>query len=290
MISPTKSRDRQLATFGALTAAFLVLLSAAYASSRDSNILTLLMLTPAASVLVSCLVAGDGIRQLPLAPRLRGNLPWYAAAWLLPALAAFAGAALYFLVFPRDFDPLGSQLAEASGVEGMGDYISTVVPSVLAAVLVNPIPGLLPCLGEELAWRGYLLPALSERMPRARAALATGVAWGVWHAPIVAMGYNYGAGHPVAGVLAMTAFCAVMGCISGFLFFRTRTVWAPVAFHAAVNGIAMYAPSALLMRAGAHPDPFIGPDLTGIIGGAGFVVLAVICFAALRRMRTGAEN
>jgi membrane protease YdiL (CAAX protease family) len=37
--------------------------------------------------------------------------------------------------------------------------------------------------GEELGWRGWLLPQLATRTSRLQAALATGVIWGVWHAP-----------------------------------------------------------------------------------------------------------
>ena len=38
-------------------------------------------------------------------------------------------------------------------------------------------------VGEELGWRGWLLPQLATRTSRLRAALGTGVIWGVWHAP-----------------------------------------------------------------------------------------------------------
>lgn len=39
--------------------------------------------------------------------------------------------------------------------------------------------------GEELGWRGWLLPQLMSRMSRLRAALGTGVIWGLWHAPLL---------------------------------------------------------------------------------------------------------
>lgn len=284
--SSMKSDNRQLVVFGVLVLLFLVPLSVAYAFSHDANLLTLLMVTPAISALIACTVAGGDLRKLPFAPRFRGNLLWYAAAWLLPSLIAFVGAALYFLLFPGDFDPLGSRIARASGADSIGAYIAALVPSVLAAIVVNPLGGLLPCLGEELAWRGYLLPLLGERMSRVRAVLASGFIWGIWHTPIVYLGYNYGATYPVAGVVAMVLFCMVMGCISGFLFCKTKSVWVPVVFHAAVNGIAMYTPSVLFMRDDAPANPFVGPDLTGIIGGAGFMLFAACCLFALRRMKT----
>lgn len=39
-------------------------------------------------------------------------------------------------------------------------------------------------LGEEIGWRGFLLPRLLERMSPLRASLAVGVVWGLWHLPI----------------------------------------------------------------------------------------------------------
>lgn len=143
------------------------------------------------------------------------------------------------------------------------------------AVLVNPLMGLPQCLGEELAWRGWLLPKLTERFGQLRAVLLTGLIWGLWHAPVVAMGYNYGEGHPLANVTAMVLFCLVLGVIQGFLFWRTDSIWGPVLFHAAVNGIDLWKPTDLFMNSPANL--FVGPNLVGIAGGLGFVLLAIWC-------------
>lgn len=39
-------------------------------------------------------------------------------------------------------------------------------------------------LGEELGWRGFLLPTLLQRYEPALAALWVGLAWGLWHLPL----------------------------------------------------------------------------------------------------------
>ena len=39
-------------------------------------------------------------------------------------------------------------------------------------------------VGEEIGWRGFLLPRLRARMSLPAAALATGVVWTLWHLPI----------------------------------------------------------------------------------------------------------
>ena len=79
--------------------------------------------------------------------------------------------------------------------------------------------------------------------------------------------------------LAMVLFCIVLGTISSYLFFKTESVWPCVLFHAAVNGIDLWTPESLFMSVQANP--FLGPNLTGVLGGAGFLVLACLCFAAI---------
>ena len=167
------------------------------------------------------------------------------------------------------------------------DYLVMLAQTIPLAVLINPLTGLLPCLGEELAWRGYLLPKFScyGKIP---ATLITGLLWGLWHAPIVAMGFNYGEGHPVANILAMLVFCSVLGVIQGYLFFHTGSVWGPVVFHAAINGIDLYAPSQLFMNRSSNL--FIGPNLIGLVGGAGLILLAAWCLRQLWKMDKTANS
>jgi len=67
------------------------------------------------------------------------------------------------------------------------------------------------------------------------------------------------------------------------LFFKTKSIWAGVVFHAAINGIDLYSPSKLFMSITANP--FVGPDLVGIIGGAGFIVIAAFCYFYIKKIK-----
>lgn len=270
-----KQLQKQLCIFAAFAAAFLAAGSIWYWQTGDTLALTVLMFTPAVSVLLTTLLAGAGWKELlanfHLKPRLRQNKGRYLAVWLLTPVVAYLGAAVYFLLFPQQFT-LQSALVAESGMQGT-DYIAFLATMIPLAVLVNPLMGLPQCLGEELAWRGWLLPKLTERFGQLRSVLLTGLIWGLWHAPIVAMGYNYGEGHPLANVAAMILFCLVLGAIQGFLFWRTDSIWGPVLFHAAVNGIDLWKPTDLFMNSPANL--FVGPNLVGIVGGLGFVLLAI---------------
>lgn len=54
---------------------------------------------------------------------------------------------------------------------------------LLAATLLSTLGQ----AGEEVGWRGYLLPALAVRMGLAWASLVVGVTWAAWHLPLFFM-------------------------------------------------------------------------------------------------------
>ena len=283
-----KQLQKQLCIFAAFAAAFLAAGSIWYWQTGGTLALTVLMFTPTVSVLLTTLLAGAGWKELlanfHLKPRLRQNKGRYLGVWLLTPVVAYLGAAVYFLLFLQQFT-LQSALAVESGMQGT-DYIAFLATMIPLAVLVNPLMGLPQCLGEELTWRGWLLPKLTERFGQLRAVLLTGLIWGLWHAPVVAMGYNYGEGHPLANVAAMVLFCLVLGVIQGFLFWRTDSIWGPVLFHAAVNGIDLWKPTDLFMNSPANL--FVGPNLVGIVGGLGFVLLVIWCLRQIGKSKVSA--
>ena len=272
---------KRLLIFGVFTIIFLVVCAAVYAQTGQSNALVACMFTPALSVILTRIVTQEGAHNLYLVPHLRGNIRFYLLAWFGTPLLAYAGAAVYFLVFPAQFDPLGSVYAPDLGVQTMAAYAGNLAVMIPLAVLVNPWVGLLSCLGEEFAWRAYLLPKLREGFAPAPAVVLTGAIWGLWHAPFIAMGYNYGAEHPLFGIAAMVIFCVVLGCIEGALFFQVQSIWPVALLHASLNALGLAAPSDLFMS--QPSNPFLGPDLIGILGGAGLIAAGIYCLYRLVR-------
>lgn len=219
--------------------------------------------------------------DLGVRPRIRGNGRLYALAWLLPAVLTFIGGTLFFLVFPQLFDGDATQLRsalEASGVPA--DQLGLVVMGqLLAAVTVGPLINTIPSLGEEVGWRGMLLPLLCERMSERRAAIVSGIIWGLWHAPIIAMGHNYGMsypGFPVTGILTMVVACTSIGCLLSWLRLRSGSVWPCAVAHGAINAITNA--GVLFSTAGAT---LYGPSALGLVAGIPTMLLAVYCWRQL---------
>lgn len=219
--------------------------------------------------------------DLGVRPRIKGNGRLYASAWLLPAVLTFIGGTLFFLVFPQLFDGDATQLRsalEASGVPA--DQLGLVVMGqLLAAVTVGPLINTIPSLGEEVGWRGMLLPLLCERISKRRAAIVSGIIWGLWHAPIIAMGHNYGMGYPgfpVTGILTMVVACTSIGCLLSWLRLRSGSVWPCAVAHGAINAITNA--GILFCTAGAT---LYGPSALGLVAGIPTMLLAVCCWRQL---------
>jgi uncharacterized protein len=235
---------------------------------------------PALAHILTRLITREGWRETGLRPQLKQGWRYWLAAWFLPALLTILGAALFFALFPRFFDPalsmLQNALDQATRTTGQPIPFS---PWMLVAiqtgvgVVIAPLINSLFTFGEEFGWRAYLLPKLLPLGER-RALLIVGLIWGVWHWPVIAMGHNYGLGYPGApwtGMLAMAWFTVVTGVFLGWAALRGGSVWPAVIGHAAINGISGLA---LLFTRG-EPNPLLGPLPVGLIGSAGWAALAL---------------
>lgn len=91
-------------------------------------------------------------------------------------------------------------------------------------------------LGEEYGWRGWLADQLRP-LGAVWANLIIGALWGLWHAPLILMGFNYGS-YRVLGVAFMMAWCIA----ASFLLWRARqvtgSVLAAAVIHGGINGFA----------------------------------------------------
>jgi ABC-2 type transport system ATP-binding protein len=240
------------------------------------------MWAPALANILTRWITKEGRKDLWLRPEFdHGWLIW-AAAWFLPAVLTILGLAIYFGVFPYNFDPqltslqtLINQIASQSGQTVPFDVWNLLLIQIGQGVLLSPLVNSFFTFGEEFGWRAYLQPKLRPLGFR-KAMLLTGVIWGLWHAPVIAMGHNYGFGYPGApwsGILAMTLFTTSAAVIFGWLVERGRSVWPAVIGHAGINGIA--AIGVYLLPPQADVNPLLGPLPVGVIGGLPWLLLAL---------------
>ena len=249
------------------------------------------MFFPAIGVIVTRLVTREGFKNSVVKPRgFKKSLPWFAVAWFGPAILSVIGAAVYFLVFPQDFDPsMGAfvastqQQAAATGAELPADTVTMMLLAQLPfAIFLAPVLNIFTTFGEEWGWRGYLVPKVSTHLRSVPPLLVTGIVWGLWHAPLTIIGHNYGTGYPtwpIGGIAAMCLFCIVVGIFLTYVTVRTGSCLAAAIGHGAINGFV----SAALLFSVTGGNPFVGPLPVGIIGGSAFVVVAAFMLRDLHR-------
>ncbi len=129
--------------------------------------------------------------------------------------------------------------------------------------------------GEEYGWRGWLADELRP-LGAFWANVITGVLWGLWHAPLILLGFNYGT-YGRIGTAFMIALCIPFS----FLLWRAREVTgsllAPAILHGAFNGVAGL--FAVLL---VDTNPLVAAP-TGLIAAGAIAVVAVLFWMLTRR-------
>lgn len=256
-------------------------LSGGLANPLAGALIPVMMFTPALAALIVILVLrpvpkGDRLRFLgmwPLRPAKR--VVWMMVLGLFAPIvvvaASIAVAALFGWVRLDliEFSGFAQQL-EGSMPAGVPAPPAIVV--ILAQLLAMPIAAATInaalAFGEELGWRGFLVPALRQygTWP---ALLISGALWGLWHSPVILLGYNFGV-TDITGVLLMTAGCVAWGVLLGWLRLRSASLWPAVFAHGALNASAGMI--VWLYAAGTSVDM----ALAGPLGVAGWITCAII--------------
>lgn len=226
---------RALAIFLLLLCAFSAV---AYALTihlhRQTPMLSRFMMwCPGAAALGTC-----AILRLPQAA-LGWRWPkgrWLAFAYVAPILYALPVYGLTWAIARGALAPgsfLGATAAEY-GFPG-SPVLATMFIGLPLMATAGMVGGMTWALGEELGWRGFLLPRLSERWGFTSACLASGLVWAVWHYPVLIWAdYNAGT-EPALAILFFTCSVIGMSFILGWLRLRTDSVWPCVLLHASHN-------------------------------------------------------
>jgi membrane protease YdiL (CAAX protease family) len=283
--------------FGGLLYLLVTRPSGGQALTPVQQTLSLIFLTvgymgaPALANVLTRIITREGWDNLWLSPRLKQGWVYWVIAWVAPGLLTLVGVAVFFLLFPRYYDPSMPFVQEQLQKSGVTLPFSTWALfwlQTVQAILIAPLINSLFTFGEEFGWRAYLLQKLLP-LGKRRALLLLGVIWGIWHAPIIAQGHNYGTqypGYPWLGILAMTIFTIGAGTFLGWATLKAGSVWPAVIGHAAINGIAGLG---IILSTG-EPNPVLGPTVAGLIGGAGFLLAGLILLLVPWKVSLPAEN
>ena len=248
-----------------------------------------MMFTPAIATLAVVFllkvpVRGERLRFLgvwPLRPAKR--VVWFTVAAVFAPLvltlaslgvaAAFGWLTLdlvHFSGFQQTLDGQFAALdpAAADAAKASLPPLGLLVGLQLLAIPFGAIFNSIFAFGEEVGWRGWLLTALRP-LGTWPALLLSGVIWGLWHAPLILLGYNFNR-TDWSGVALMVGGCVAWGVLFGWARLRSGSVWPAVVGHGALNASA-----GLFLMVGAA-DVSFDPALVSPLGVAGWIVLGAV--------------
>lgn len=246
-------------------------------------LMALMMFVPMIGVLLS----GNRLAGMGWKPHIKGRLKQFLMAWFFPAILTALGAAIYFSVFPGHFDVSGAYLISIGGeaalsqLEAQGiSYAQYILISVVSCLTYAPFINMIPAVGEEAGWRGFLYPQLKSKYGKKKGRLIGGVIWGIWHWPLMALiGYEYGTdyiGFPIVGMLLFCIFTIAAGIACDWLYEKSGLIWAPAIFHGAINAAATVPGAVCLANTGSLI--LLGPAPIGVLAGIPLMIFAGILF------------
>ena len=90
-------------------------------------------------------------------------------------------------------------------------------------------------LGEEIGWRGFLVPELAATKSFTATALISGAVWALWHYPILLFA-DYNPGTPAWHYLTAITFIApALSFVMTWMRLKSGSLWTGVVLHASHN-------------------------------------------------------
>jgi membrane protease YdiL (CAAX protease family) len=215
-----------------------------------------------------------GILTFTLTPRGQRRALWRGMGLRRAGWGAWPAAVVVPFVLVAG--AYGTALAVGAGRVAGFDLAAS--PSWAADLVLSLLIGTVIILGEEIGWRGYLLPRFQQVTDKRRAAVGTGFAHGCFHLPLIlfATTYDTGISRWVAAPMAVAVITAG-GVFYAWIWDRTRTVWPVAVAHNVVNTVFDLGAAAVVATSGWN--------LGFVAGETGFATLGVCVLTAVLLIR-----
>jgi len=192
----------------------------------------LLQFAPAIGAFATLLIFQRNVRGLGFG---LGRGRYLVLSYLLPIGVLFATYALIWLLGLGGFDS-GPFLEEVTSETGISDPILLLLVIIGVFTTIGLLLPAFFAIGEEIGWRGFLVPELAKTSSFTRVALLSSAIWVVYHYPLVFIFGAERAGTPILyQLLVMTIQGFGIGTTIAWIRLMSGSLWSAVIFHAVLN-------------------------------------------------------
>jgi membrane protease YdiL (CAAX protease family) len=165
-----------------------------------------------------------------------GRLPYLFIAYGLAVAVCFAAYLVVWIAFDA-FRP--TDLLDAADKAGVPPALQTPAGVLAIALIVLPLTSIVSAAGEEIGWRGYLVPRMFPLAGFTGTSLIVGLIWAAWHYPINAVVFPlHRPGVPLWYANACFTILVIGASFAHtWLRLRSQSLWPSVLFHATGNAI-----------------------------------------------------
>lgn len=194
---------------------------------------SMLMWCPAFAAFATCALLKIDLATLGWNWRPARYEAW---AYVIPILYALPVYIATWLGISGSFD--FSRFAEPMG-KAFGFFNSPRATALLLAIPLYAVLGVISstarALGEEIGWRGFLLPRLVRQFGFTLGCLVSGCIWAAWHYPALLFAdYNAGT-RPAFALTCFTLMVIADAYILGWLRLKSGSLWPAAILHASHN-------------------------------------------------------
>jgi len=198
----------------------------------------LLQYSPAIATIITLLIYQRNLKGLDWG---LGKIRYLLVSWGLPFLLTLVGFGLVWLFgFGGFYNETFILEAVTEINQTFGTTITSPYVGMGVMLLTNSTIGVLFSaifsVGEEIGWRGFLVPELYKTRNFTETALISGVIWSVFHYPLLIWTVAPELGVPLWYLIPVTTFSGTgLSLIMAWLRLKSGSLWTAVIFHAAIN-------------------------------------------------------
>ncbi|MGA2097052.1 MAG: type II CAAX endopeptidase family protein [Candidatus Acidiferrum sp.] len=210
---------------------FLILHSGSLGNGRGMYTLGL-MYCPGLAGMLTLRLNGRNISELGWK---WGETKYQVRSWYIPLLYA---SIAYAIVWIFHLGGLGNPDYYNSLINSMhlggSPWISIVLGTLLIATY-GLLRSMTSALGEEIGWRGFLVPELSKTCSFTTTSLISGIIWSVWHYPVLIFS-DYNAGTPTwYGLTCFTVMVVSISFVFAWMRLKSGSLWTGAILHGSHN-------------------------------------------------------